>query len=182
MAAPDEQAASPVRVLRLEDALRIARERQPALRKARADTSLAEARLEAARAPLLPQLLGTASYQRTTGNFVPRPGQVPRSVSTNSGPSADRDPLSLYNFFNFGLTANQVLYDFGASTGSYEANRELVHAQESSARAVEQDVAMLVGTAFSAGARVPGIGRRRAGESRQCGAPSAPDAGLRGRR
>ncbi|MFT3926962.1 MAG: TolC family protein [Myxococcales bacterium] len=138
------------RVLRLEDALRIARERQPALRKVRAEHDQAEARLIAARAPLLPQLTGTASYQRTTGNFVPRPGQVPRTVpgATGSNASPNRDPYTLYNFFNFGITASQLIYDFGASSGSYQANRELLRAQESESEATSQDVTAQVSMAF----------------------------------
>lgn len=147
---PVRGAAASQRVLRLEDALRIARERQPSLRQAQAEIDLAEARVQQTLAPLLPQITGTAGYQRTTGNFVPRPGQVPRTVpgATASGSNAQRDPFTLYNFFNFGLTATQLLYDFGASSGAYEANRELVRAQESSAKAVGQDVTVLVGRAF----------------------------------
>jgi outer membrane protein len=65
------------RVLTLEEALRIARERQPQIRQARFLTEAASARADQARAGLLPQVSATAGYQKTTANFIARPGSVP---------------------------------------------------------------------------------------------------------
>lgn len=139
----------------LDEALSIARKNQPDLRRARANTVAALARSKAALAPLLPQVLGTALYQRTTANFVPRPGAVPRSVNTSAadptamaGSTPKKDPLDLYNFYNFGLTATQLIYDFGASHVNYRASKEVARAQQEDERAVERDVTLMVRNAF----------------------------------
>lgn len=144
--AEDTDLTEAVRTLGLAEALRLAREHQPALRRARADTTVSEARALGARASLLPQVSGVASYLHTTGNFVPRPGQVPRAVSAGARP--DRDPFELYNFFNFGLTATQLIYDFGASTSNYEAGRELLLAERDGEQATARNVAWRVRSAF----------------------------------
>jgi outer membrane protein len=133
-------------VLTLTDALDITRKNQPDLRRARAATAVALADSQAALAPLLPQLMGTASYQRTTSNFVPRPGAIP-----SASQAANRPPPSFsdtFNFYNFGLTATQLIYDFGASHVGYRASKESAKAQEEDGRAVERDVVLLVRTAF----------------------------------
>jgi outer membrane protein len=149
-AEPEAERQAPARVLQLADALRIARAQQPVLRRARADAQLAEARLEQARAPLWPQLTGSASYQRTTGNFVPRPGQIPRTLpgAMGSGAGIRRDSFDLYNFYVFGVAATQLLYDFGASTGTVRANRELARAQAFGTTAVARDMTSEVSAAF----------------------------------
>ncbi len=148
------QVASAPPILSLSQALSLARKNQPDLRRARAESSAAAARAQAALAPLLPQMLGTASYLRTTANFVPRPGAVPRSVNTSTtagqGGANTRpaSPYDMYNFYNFGLTATQLIYDFGASTGDYRASKEAARAQRDDERSMELEVAFLVRTAF----------------------------------
>src|SRR5512141_298963 len=62
------------RVLSLKTALDTAARHQPLLRQARATTNAARGRVEQARSGYLPQVTATASYERTTGNFTPRPG------------------------------------------------------------------------------------------------------------
>lgn len=114
-------------VLTLAQAVETALARQPTLRQARATTDAAAGRVEQARAGYLPQVNATASYQRTTANFVPRPGatttlQRPATISGQT-----------YDFFNFGLSASQLIYDFGQTPGrrrAAEANREAAHAAE----------------------------------------------------
>jgi outer membrane protein len=59
---------------------------------------------------LLPSLVGTAAYSRTTSNFVPRPGQVPNS---NLGTATQGYDPTMYNTYNFGATASIVVFDFG---------------------------------------------------------------------
>ncbi|MFL5425471.1 MAG: TolC family protein, partial [Myxococcales bacterium] len=56
-------AAQMPRVLSLDEALRIARERQPQLRDARAAVEAAQARVDRSRAPFLPQVGGLVTYQ-----------------------------------------------------------------------------------------------------------------------
>jgi outer membrane protein len=144
------------RLLTLGEALDTARQHHPELKRALAVTRAERARAAGALAPLLPQLDGTASYQRTTANFVPRPGFVQRQqavAATQNGMESSRnnaaaDPFELFNFWNFGLTASQLIYDFGASHGTRRASRELVRAQEASEQVSERDVELAVRTAF----------------------------------
>ena len=115
-----------VPVLTLAQAVDRALGNQPNLRVARANTEAAEGRVEQARAGALPQVIASGQYQRTTGNFAPRPGAttVTQTPPWNS---------TTYNFFNFGVTANQLIYDFGQTPGrrrAAEANREATRASE----------------------------------------------------
>lgn len=132
----------PRRVLTLEEALTRARQLNPSLRSAGAQSDAADARHDRARAALLPQLAGTASYQRTTANFVPRPGTVP-SLATVRAPDWD-----LYNFYNFGVTASVLLYDFQGSIDRLRGAKETREAAELRVRAAELQVDFLVRNAF----------------------------------
>ena len=62
-----------IQILTLADALSTAAAHQPQIRLARANSDVARARVGEARAAILPQLQGTAIYQRTTANFTQRP-------------------------------------------------------------------------------------------------------------
>jgi outer membrane protein len=165
------------RVLTLGDALSTARASHPSLRQANAQTRAAQAQANVTRAGLLPSLSGTASYQRTTANFVFRPGSVPRSLSTGSptltcldvpapapgqpcatpGISAaamsagDRSPtLDSFNFLNFGLTTNQPIYDSNVTIDRLRAARVLAESQGATAKATEVSVMRDVRVAFFA--------------------------------
>lgn len=111
--------------LSLPRALELARRLQPRLRQAQADVAAANARAGLAKAPLLPQINGVASYQRTTANFVARPGTVPRALVGGAPPPS----FNSYNFFNFSLSASQLLYDFGQSIGRSKAAQARALAQ-----------------------------------------------------
>jgi outer membrane protein len=117
------------RVLTLDQAQRAAIEHQPQLVAARASTHIAESQAEQARAPLLPQVVGTASYTRETGNFAPRPG-----VATAPGQTIGGSLFSTsYDYWNFGLNATQLIYDFGQTADKYRAaslNTDAVHESE----------------------------------------------------
>ena len=69
---------------------------QPTLEQALGQLEAAEGRVEQARAGYLPQLNASGTYQRTTANFVPRPGFVQMGV--NVPPSAGWSAKT----FNFG--------------------------------------------------------------------------------
>jgi outer membrane protein len=118
-------------VLTLAQAVERALANQPTLRQARANVDAAEGRIEQARAPGLPQVTASASYQRTTGNFTPRPGAVPTQQVQTSWSSQS------YDFFNFGLSGSQLIYDFGQTGGrkrAAQANREVARANEQQAQ------------------------------------------------
>ncbi len=114
-AAPAPTPAPPSRVLTLAEALRAALARQPQLLQAQAGTRAATARANEARAPLLPQLSGSASYERTTSNFTPRPGST---LSTTALPSSS---WKTTNYYSFGATLSQLIYDFGQTSGRWRA-------------------------------------------------------------
>lgn len=140
---PQGTAASGKPVLTLAEAERSARERQPQLQQARSLTGAASARANEARAPLLPQVTGSALYERTTGNFAPRPGQLPSSVSTRTTSS-----WTTFDYFNFGLTASQLVYDFGQTSGRWRAAQASAGAQRQSEHGTELQVLLTVRSAF----------------------------------
>jgi outer membrane protein len=131
-------AQASTRTLTLEAALQQARERQPTLRQARAQSDLLEARVGQARAGLFPQVDATAGYRGTTANVTPRPGFTP------SGATPEDPTFDLFNFYNFGLSARQLVYDFGQTPKAGRAARARADAQRETERAslaqVEEDV------------------------------------------
>lgn len=132
-------------VLSLSQAILLSRAHQPQLKQARARYESSDAAADAARAPLLPQVTGTASVQRTTANFVPRPGVVPAGVqTTNRPPPSNRS----FNFYNFGVSASQLIYDFGQGLGSFRAAKETARALKEETQVSEQAVLLAVRTAF----------------------------------
>ena len=124
-------AAEP-RVITLEQALKTAQERQPQLRQASAVTAAAHARADQVRAGLLPQLRLSAGYGRGTDNF---PGSAPSFASTDA--------------WNAGVTANQLLWDFGQTWNRWSAAGAAADAQAHSERATGVQVAFNVRGAYS---------------------------------
>ena len=132
------------RVLSLAQATETALSNQPLLRQAQALSSAADARADIARAPLLPQVSGTAVYQRGTSNFVPRPGQLPSNVSTAN----QRNSFDMFDFWNFGITASQMIYDFGQARGRWHAAEATAEGQHETARATRLTTVLNVRTAY----------------------------------
>ena len=116
----------PAGKLSLARAESLAIQHQPNVAVAAGQTESSEGRVEEARAGYLPQALITGVYQRTTGNFAPRPGGLPsRAVNTMTGmPIIEASPSwssRTYNYFNFGASASQLIYDFGQTNGKWHA-------------------------------------------------------------
>jgi outer membrane protein len=132
------------RVLTLDEAVQSARERQPQLRQARAITAAAGSRAREALAPLLPQVLATASYQRTTANTIVRPGAA-STVGTGTPGTSSWDT---YNSFGDGVNATQLIYDFGASTKRWRAAQATAESQAASERATALQVDFNVRAAY----------------------------------
>lgn len=137
-------AGAALRVLTLQQALTLALERQPDLQRAAAQAQAAAARADQARAPLLPQLSGNASYQRTTGNFALRPGFVPGDL--RGGGSS----FATFNYFNFGLGASQLVWDFRQSSGRWRAAQAQAAAVVTAERSTRAQVRFAVRSAFFA--------------------------------
>lgn len=139
-----EPPANGLPVITLARALSAARAQQPSLRQAHAATDAARARVDQSTAPMYPQLNGSAAYQLTTANYVVRPGQLPASFSSNS-----RKPtFDLYHYWSFGLTATQLVYDFGQTPGRKHAAEAIVDAQRNSEREAALQVAENVRSAY----------------------------------
>ncbi|MCP3063180.1 TolC family protein [Myxococcus sp. K38C18041901] len=111
------------RVLTLDEAESTARERQPRLRSAQAGTDAARARTDQSRAGLFPQVSGSAGYDVGRNLTTEVPGG--RGVSKR---------------FSAGVSANQLLYDFGRTSGRLTAARQSAQAQESSQAQTLEDV------------------------------------------
>lgn len=131
-------------VLTLEEAERRALASQPTLRSATAQVEMAEARTESARSSLLPHLSFNASYTRSTSNSSSRrativAGQVAQSQSHS---------FASYDFFNFGLTATQLIYDFGQTGKRHDATIASFEAQLENEKAMRLTVLRDVRLAF----------------------------------
>jgi outer membrane protein len=138
--APQAQATPPVRVLTLDEALRAAAG-NPSLRQAAASVSGAEARADEARSGLLPQLSGTASYQRATNNVVPRQGIPGTFVAAGSS-------LATSDFWNANANLSQLVFDFWQTPNRWRAARTAAQAQGDTLQATRDQVLFNVRNAF----------------------------------
>jgi len=137
--------ASPLPVLKLEDAESAARVHQPQLLEVRASAEAADARVGEARAPLLPQVTGTLAYQRTTGNYVPRAGAIP---STTTSGASSSSTWTTYNGFSDSVVANQLIWDFNQTLGRYGAAKDLSQSAVYNEKAQELLIILNVRSAF----------------------------------
>jgi outer membrane protein len=132
--------AAPARVLTLEEAQRVAQERQPLLRAARGNTQAAEGRVEQSRSGLLPQLSAAADYQRATNNFLFRPGVASRSGVTTSWSSVD--------IFDSSVTLSQLLWDFGQTSKRWRSTQASARATADQERSTWLQVVLQVRVVF----------------------------------
>ncbi|MBI5536778.1 MAG: TolC family protein [Deltaproteobacteria bacterium] len=130
--------------LTLEQAVRSAEAHQPQLRQAHFTSEAAEARADQGMAPLLPQVTGSASYRRSTSNFAPQPGQS--SVTTRTAANS----FNTVNSYNFGITATQLIYDFGQTTGRWRASQASAEAQRANEDALRLQIVLAARSAFFA--------------------------------
>lgn len=119
--------------LTLAQALQTALTSQPQLRQAAADLAGARASAQQSRASLLPSVSVSSGY--------------------NLGPSRQNVnqagiPLTNLGNYSVGVSADQMLYDFGQAGSRYEAANRQVTAQGESARATRQNVVLDVRTAY----------------------------------
>lgn len=138
------QPAPTSRLLTLEEALRTAEAGQPQLRQARANVTAAEARTDQARMALLPQLITDASYQRTTANFVARPGLLPRSFMD----MLPAPTLDTFNFWSFGATLSQQVLGYGVTVNRLRAAQASAAAQQAAGQTTRMQVHYSVRTAY----------------------------------
>ncbi len=131
---------APARALTLEEAQRVAQERQPQLRAARGSTQAAEGRVEQSRSGLLPQLSAVGEYQRTTTNFLFRPGVTARPGVTTSWSSV--------NIFDSTVLLSQLLWDFGQTSNRWRSTQTSARAAADQERSTWLQVVLQVRVAF----------------------------------
>ena len=124
------------RVLTLAEALSIAQERQPQLRQAQASTTAANARVDQSFAPLLPQVNANASYQRS---FSP---------NTSFGTADPSSGIIRREGFNAGLSVNQLIWDFGRTTGRWRVSQQNAAAQANTEEQTQSNVLANVQTTY----------------------------------
>lgn len=124
-------------VLALETALRGAREHAPALVAARSQIDAADARVDQSGSGLWPQVQAQAGYTRQTRNFA-------ASGSQSALPGAGETSFDTEGSWAFGVSATQLIWDFGRTTGTRDAARATVGARRAdavvSARTIDRDV------------------------------------------
>jgi outer membrane protein len=116
---PQALAAPAGNTITLRDAVELALRSHPSQAQARANVETAAARVDESKAAYLPQLATSAQYQRTTGNFSVRPGAFPLG---GSNPQSGTDWNPSFNYFTFGATASQLVYDFGQTRQRWRAS------------------------------------------------------------
>ncbi len=126
-------------VLTLDEAVKLARQGQPALRQARAATAVAEARAGEAFAGFLPRLDASLGYQRGSSN-------QPASAFSPSR----KDSWSSSESWKAAATASMTVWDSGATMGRYQAASATATAQQAAGRATLAQVLLNVRTAFFA--------------------------------
>lgn len=128
------------RVLTLQEAERLGQQRQPQLRAAHGSTQAAEGRVEQSRSGLLPQLQATAGWERSTNNYIFRPGGIARPGAAAS--------WSSISYFDTSLTLTQLVWDFGQTSGRWRSFEAAARGSAQLERAVGQQVVLQVRTAF----------------------------------
>jgi outer membrane protein len=149
-------ATSPARILALREATRVALEHQPQLLQARAGTKAAEARSDEAKSGLLPQVAGTAAYSRLTNNFAPHPGSSPALGPVGSS------TFTTYNYFQFGATLSQLIYDFGQTSGRWRSAQATEQSSRETELATRNQIVLGVQSAYftaRAGKDLVGVAR-----------------------
>lgn len=124
------------RVLTLDEVVRMALDTHPAVDAARLDVEVAREGEGVALAGFLPKVTFDGSYARATGNFASRPGQ---DATAGLGATV-RNSATTYDWFNFGATLTQPIWDFGRTLGSYRAAQQAVKGAEQGVASSRLDV------------------------------------------
>jgi outer membrane protein len=135
-----EAGAAPVReTITLDAAIDLALRSHPSEAQARANVDVAAAHVVENRSQYLPQVVGTAQYQRTTYGPTNKPGYPVYSSASWTTTS---------NYFTFGGTASQLIYDFGQTSGRWSSAQASESAATQSEHAVEVQIISNVRKAY----------------------------------
>jgi outer membrane protein len=134
------QTATVRRVLHLDDAVQIALKSQPAVLQARAQTEGAMGTAEQARSGLLPQITGTAAYERAHAASIAVPG-------SDANFSNQGKPITT-NLFSATANGTQLLWDFNQTSDKFRAANRSTDSFRASERTTELQVLLNVRKAF----------------------------------
>ena len=143
------------KVLTLNEALQTADRNQPQIRQAHANTEAARARVGEARAPLLPQVNGAASYKRYTQNTVPGAlaalgggsavGMIGGGVGSGNNPNGTTTSnWNTFDSYNFSITASQTIWDGSGQLARWRQFVSTAEAQEATERATRLQITLSV--------------------------------------
>jgi outer membrane protein len=153
--APGQLPPSPVetsgRIVTLEEAERSALLNQPQIHQARAATAAAVGRVWEARSGYLPQVIGNASLQYTNspssaGGGSGGMGSMGTMGSMATSASTSNTPF--HGLFNAGVSATQLIYDFGQTSEKWRAADRATESLEATERATINQVLLTVRSAF----------------------------------
>ncbi|HEX7671070.1 MAG TPA: TolC family protein, partial [Polyangiaceae bacterium] len=131
-------------VLHLDEAVKSALAHQPTVREARAQTEMAAGRVEQARSGYLPQITGQARYQRAHGTTT-----VSTGTGAAAGPATAVGTRGVtYDLFSAGVSATQLIWDFGQTIDKTRAASASREAQESAERTARFLVVLQVRQTF----------------------------------
>src|SRR5882672_1345423 len=150
-AVPSGDTAPAVEPLSLARAESLALRNQPSVRQAAGQTEAAAGRVEEARAGYLPQITGTGTYERTTGNFAPRPGALPQTVVNGMVTTPAAQAVSWaanINYWSFGLAGSQLVYDFNATLDRWRSASAARDAAQAGERGVVLQALLAVRRAY----------------------------------
>ena len=132
--------AAPARqTISLDTAIDLALRSHPSEAAARAAVDVASARIEENRAPYLPQVVGSAQYQRMTANPTHRP---------NTPQLGNQSWTQSYDYFTLGGTASQLIYDFGQTSNRWSSAQASESAAAHSEHAVQVQIVANVRKAY----------------------------------
>jgi outer membrane protein len=140
--------AAPPAQLSLDEALATAATRQPQLRAARAQARAAKERIRQAQTGYLPRVEVNGQYQRATANFVLSPSFANSHFARSLEVRNQLAPQDTVNYFLFGATASETVFDFGRTGSVVRQAEAFSEAQSAEAEASAEGVALSVRTAF----------------------------------
>lgn len=111
--------------LTFNEALSLAIRNNPQILSLREQIKIYEMKEKEAFSGFLPQLNLSALYKRTTANSPAQVGlKLPSSLSSVAGSiTGKRESMNSYNNYSIGLSLNQLIWDFGRTSGMYDSAR-----------------------------------------------------------
>jgi outer membrane protein len=110
-------------LLTLDEALKRSFDRNPSVTAAQATLEASDNRAYEARAGFLPQANVSASYRRGTLNQEPSP-----TMPSQFGKLLTYKTMDSFDNYAFSLVVNQLIWDFGRTSGTYESAKALRNA------------------------------------------------------